>query len=72
MKAERLSTTPKLKLFEVLYAVEQGFIIVVKARSADEAERRVQKCLDDTRSVLKGSERGHFEALTIQAEEVSK
>lgn len=59
-----------LKSYEVLYAVELGFSITVKATSEDEAERCVQDCLNDTGDVLEGSRRGHFEAFTIQADEV--
>ncbi len=70
MNAEPHNQSPELKSFEVLYAVELGFSIVVKARSEDDAERRVQQRLDETCDVLKGSNRVHFGAFSIQAEEV--
>ena len=60
---------PKLKTFDVAYCVEQGFAIEVKAISADEAERIIERRLDEECDVLRGSTRVHYDGFTAGASE---
>ncbi|RTL70313.1 MAG: hypothetical protein EKK41_12780 [Hyphomicrobiales bacterium] len=62
--------TSALKTFAVAYCVEQGFSIIVKAKSAENAERNVAKRLDDGCDVLPGSTRVHCDGFTAHVEEV--
>ncbi len=67
-KANRKSRQ-KLKMFDVAYCVEQGFAIEVKANSADEAERIIERRLEEECDVLSGSARVHFDGFTAGASE---
>jgi hypothetical protein len=60
----------KLKAYEVSYCVEQGFAIIVHAKSADDAECIVKERLDDEMDVLDGSRRVHYDGYTVDAKEV--
>jgi hypothetical protein len=61
---------PALKTYEVLYAVEQGFTVSVDAATAEDAEARVKRQLDEDHAVVFGSKCGHFDGTVIQAKEV--
>ena len=60
----------KLKTFEVAYSVEQGFSIIVKAKSAEVAEEIVEQRLDDECDVLEGSTRVHYDGFIASCSEV--
>lgn len=60
-----------LKPFKVTYATEQGFSVRIDAASAEDAELIIKQRLDNTREVLNYSERVHFEAIVVEAEEVT-
>jgi hypothetical protein len=60
----------KLKTFEVTYCVEQGFSIIVKAKSAELAEEIVEQRLDDECDVLEGSVRVHYDGFIASSSEV--
>lgn len=62
----------KLKTFDVLYCVEQGFSIEAQARSDDEAERIIRDRLNEETDVLSGSTRVHYDGFTAGAEERAK
>jgi hypothetical protein len=59
-----------LKHFEVPYCVEEGYVVVVKARDAADAQRIVDKRLEDEGTVLKDSTCVHSASFTLVAEEV--
>jgi hypothetical protein len=71
MKPKPATKRVKLKTFEVSYSVEQGFFIVVQAKSAAEAEEIVTTRLDDECDVLEGSERVHYDGFVASASEVT-
>jgi hypothetical protein len=60
-----------LKAFEVAYCVEQGFSIIVQAKTADEAEDIVTARLDDECDVLAGSTRVHYDGFVASSSEVT-
>ncbi len=60
-----------LKAFEVAYSVEQGFTIIIQAKTAEEAEDIVTTRLDDECDVLEGSERVHYDGFVARASEVT-
>jgi hypothetical protein len=70
MMRKKSKTSAKLKTFAVLYCVEQGFSINVKAKSAESAERNIRKRLDDENDVLAGSDRVHYDGFTAGVDEV--
>jgi hypothetical protein len=69
MKTKKRPTRPKSKVFDVAYCIEQDFSIEVRAKSTDDAERIIEKRLEDECDVLPGSTRVHYEGFTAGAYE---
>ena len=70
MTKRKTKLRTRLKTFNVGYYLEEGFIINVKAKSEDDAERIVQKRLDDECGERSGSTRVHYDDGIVEAEEV--
>ena len=60
-----------VKTFDVSYALEQGFVVRIDARSADKAIEIVEQQLDDEQGVLDGSRSVHFDAIVVDSQEVT-
>jgi hypothetical protein len=64
------TTSRKFKTYIVSYSLDEGFLITVKAASAENAERIVRKRLDEFSAELPGSERVHYDDCVNGADEV--
>ena len=56
-----MTKTPKLRMYQVSYSVEQGFFIYIEARSPAHAEKLVRAALDEEMDPLPDSERVHYD-----------
>lgn len=70
MSNSKAKRRTRLRSYEVLYYLEQGFSLTVKAKSAQAAEHMVSEQLNEDQDVLPGSTRGHYDAGVVQSEEV--
>lgn len=59
-----------LKTFSVTYSVQQHYVVVVPAQTANAAEHLVKARLDEERDVLDGSTRVHHDHIVFWAKEV--
>ena len=70
MTTKKRASSAKLKTFAVGYYLEQGFTVLVKAASAEDAESNVRRRLDEAADELPRSERVHCDYNTVSVEEV--
>jgi len=70
MTKKTVKRRQRFKHFEVPYCAEESFVVVVKARDADHAERIVRKRLEEEGTALKDSTCVHSSSFTLIADEV--